>query len=148
MARVEKSIEINAAPERVWPMISWEKVPEWYAPFKKVEHVSGEKNKVGETVRIIGEIAGVKADWNAENTEVIENEKAAWRTSGGNFTGFGVTALTSTKAGTKVTQTMDYDLPYSYLGKLIDKLRVHKAMENSFDVGLNKLKDMIEKQGM
>jgi uncharacterized membrane protein len=139
------SIEIQAPPEKVWPMIAWEKTPEWYAPFKKVEHVSGESRKVGEIVRVIGEIAGVKADWNAETTEVVENEKASWRTTSGNFTGFGSNTLTRTKTGTKVTQTMEYDLPYSFLGKIIDKLRVHKAMEKSFEVGLKKLKDMIEK---
>jgi hypothetical protein len=31
------------------------------------------------------------------------------------------------------------------LGKLIDKLRFHKALEKSFDTGLKKLKDMLEK---
>ena len=40
---------------------------------------------------------------------------------------------------------IDYELPYSVLGKLIDKLRVHKALEKSFDIGLKKLKDILEK---
>ena len=53
--------------------------------------------------------------------------------------------LCPTKAGTKVTQTIDYELPYSVLGKLIDKLRVHKAMDKSYDVALKKLKDIMEK---
>ena len=38
-----------------------------------------------------------------------------------------------------------YELPYSVLGKLIDKLRFRKAMEKSFEAGLKKLKDMMEK---
>jgi len=40
---------------------------------------------------------------------------------------------------------IDYELPYSVLGKLIDKLRVHKAMDKSYDVALKKLKDIMEK---
>ena len=46
--------------------------------------------------------------------------------------------------GTKVTYLMDYEMPYSVLGKLIDKLRFRKAMEKSFEVGLKKLKSMME----
>jgi hypothetical protein len=41
--------------------------------------------------------------------------------------------------------SIEYELPYSIFGKLIDKLRVHKAMEKSFEAGLKKLKDMAEK---
>ncbi len=87
----------------------------------------------------------LKATWDGETTEYIENEKVAWRSTGGNFTGFGFNALSPTKAGTKVTLVNDYELPYSILGKLIDKLRFHKAMEKSYDDGLKKLKDMMEK---
>jgi uncharacterized membrane protein len=146
LTRVEKSIEIKASPEKVWPMISsWDGWMEWYAPFKKIEHTSKEKNKVGATVHILSELAGVKAGWDAEITEVIENEKGAWRSTGGSFTGFGFNALSPTKAGTKVTIMMDYELPYSFLGKLVDKLRFHKALDKAYDVGLKKLKDMLEK---
>jgi len=145
LTRIEKSIEIKTSPEKVWPMVAWEKLPEWFEGFKKVECTSKGKHGVGETVHIISEAAGVKAEWDAETTEVIENEKAAWRSTGGNFTGIGSTALSPTKAGTKVTIVMDYELPYSVLGKLIDKLRVHKALEKSFDIGLKKLKDILEK---
>ena len=145
MTIAEKSIEINASPEKIWPLIQWDRTPEWYPDWKKVQWTSEDKHKVGETVHIISEAAGVKAEWDAETTEVIENEKAAWRSTGGNFTGIGSTALSPTKAGTKVTMAMDYELPYSVLGKLIDKLRVHKALEKSFDIGLKKLKDVLEK---
>jgi uncharacterized membrane protein len=145
LTRIEKSIEIKASPEKVWPMIDWDRTPEWYAPFKKVEYTSKEKNVVGETVHVSGEIAGVKAEWDGETTEMIENKKHAWRSTGGSFTGFGSFELSPTKSGTKLTAMMDYEMPYSVLGKLIDKLRVHKAMEKSFEVGLKKLKDMAEK---
>lgn len=144
-ARIEKSIEIKASPEKVWPMTDWDRTPEWYDTFKKVEYTSKEKNRVGSTVHIIGEVVGVKAEWDAETTELIENEKKSWRSTGGNFTGIGSTVLSPTKDGTKVTMMMDYELPHSILGKLIDKLRVSKALEKSFDIGLKKLKDIMEK---
>jgi hypothetical protein len=40
---------------------------------------------------------------------------------------------------------MDYALPYSILGKIIDKLRVSKEMEKNIERGLNKMKDVLEK---
>ena len=144
MTRIEKSIEIKAPPEKGWPMIDWNGWTQWYDPFKKVEWTSKDKRKVGATVHVTVELAGIKAVWDGETTEYTENEKVAWRSTGGNFTGFGFNALSPTKDETKVTIMMDYDLPYSILGKLIDKLRFHKAMEKSFDVGLKKTKNILE----
>lgn len=145
MTRIEKSIEINASPEKVWSMIQFEKLPEWHTEFKTAEWTSKDKNKVGSTIHLTGEVAGFKAKMDLEITEVIENEKKAFRTIGGNMTGFGFTALNPTEAGTKVTDVIDYDMPYSVLGKLIDKLRVHKAIDKSYDVAMKKLKEMVEK---
>jgi uncharacterized membrane protein len=145
LTRVEKSIEINASLGKVWAMVQWEKLPEWHTEFKKVEYTSKDKAKVGSTLHMIGEVAGMKSEADLEITEVIENEKESWRSTSGNMTGFGFIALSPTEAGTKVTQVIDYELPYSVLGKLIDKLRVHKAMDKSYDIALKKLKDIMEK---
>lgn len=145
MTRIEKSIEINAPPEKIWPLLHWENCPQWYAPFKKVEHTSKEKHVVGETVHIRGEVAGVKAEWDGETTEKIENQKITWRSIGGSFTGFGTYVLTPAKAGTKLGMMMDYEMPYSILGKLMDKLKFQKAFEKSIDDGLKKLKEIAEK---
>jgi uncharacterized membrane protein len=145
VTKLEKSIEINASPEKIWPIMQWEKLPEFQPEWKKVEWTSKDKNKVGSTLHMIGEVAGFKADMDVEITERKENEKVAWRTSSGNTTGFGSITLSPTKAGTALTIVIEYELPYSVLGKLIDKLRVHKAMDKSYDAYLKKLKDMVEK---
>lgn len=144
LARIEKLIEINAPPEKIWPMIQWDRLPEWYDPVKKVEWTSKEKYTVGTTVRIIDKFKGFKGDWNAEMTEYIENKKVSWRATKG-FTGFGTRTLSPAKEGTKMTDMMDYEMPYSVLGKLLGKLGMYKAFDKSFDVGLKKLKDMVEK---
>ena len=125
-------------------MINWEKLPEWHIEFKTVEWTSENRDKVGATVHITGETAGVKVEMDLETTELIENEKVAFRTIGGNMSGLGYVMLSPTKAGTKVTEVIDYQLPYSVLGKLIDKLRVHKAIDKSYGVALKNLKNMLE----
>jgi hypothetical protein len=145
LTRVVRLIEINASPEKIWPMIQWDRTPEWYDDWKKVEWTSEEKNKVGSTVHIYVEAAGMKAELDYETTEIIENEKVAFRSIGKNFKAIGFHGLTPTENGAEVTIDATYELPYSILGKLIDKLRFRKAMEKSFEVGLRKLKDMMEK---
>ena len=145
MTKIEKSIEIKASPEKIWPMIQWDRTPEWYPDWKKVEWTSKDKDKVGSTVHIYVEAAGMKTELDYETTEVIENEKVAFRSTSKNFKATGYHSLSPTKAGTKVTIFADYELPYSVLGKLFNKVAFHRTMEKSFEVGLKKLKDMMEK---
>ena len=145
LARIEKSIEINAPLDKVFSLITWDKVPEYYDSIKKVEWTSEPKMKVGATVHVLSEIAGAKGEWDAEITEYKDNEKVSWRTTSGNITIIYNATLDLVKAGTKLTTSFDYELPYSILGKLIDKLRVHKSLEKESEVALEKMKALAEK---
>jgi uncharacterized membrane protein len=146
LTRVEKSIEVNVPPEKIWPLVKWENVPQVFESLKKMEWTSEGHNKVGSTLHLTTEVAGVKQESDVEITEWVENEKAAWRTIGGNATIIFSSTFSPTKNGTKVTFTQDYGLPYSVLGKIIDKLRFHKAIEKDTEKALIKLKAMAEKQ--
>ena len=145
MARIEESIEIKASPQRIWPVVRWDRVPEWMDIIKKVEYTSKKKDAVGATAHWIGEAGGVKSEWDTETTEWEINRRGAWRSTAGSFTGIGSMTLSPTTAGTTATFMMDYDLPYSILGKIIDKLRVCKAVEKGTERALRKLKDTVEK---
>jgi uncharacterized membrane protein len=145
LARVEKSIEINASLDKVFSLITWDKVPEYYDSIKKVEWTSEPKMKVGATVHVHSELAGTKSEYDAEITEYKDNEKVSWRTTSGNMTIIFNATLAPVKAGTKLTATFDYEPPYSILGKLIDKLRVHKVLEKEADKALQKMKEIAEK---
>jgi len=145
LTKIEKSIEINAPLDKVFSLIRWDTVPGYYDSIKKVEWTSEPKMKVGATVHVFSEIAGAKGEWDAEITEYKDNEKVSWRTTSGNMTIIYNATLEPTKAGTKLTTSFDYELPYSVLGKLIDKLRVHKSMEKEVEQALQKMKDTAEK---
>ena len=145
MTKIEKSIEINAPLDKVYSLINWSSVPEYYDSIKKVEWTSEPKMEVGATVHVFSEIAGAKGEWDAEITEYKDNEKVSWRTTSGNMTIIYNATLEPAKAGTKLTTSFDYELPYSNLGKLIDKLRVHKSMEKEVEQALQKMKDIAEK---
>ena len=144
LTRIEQSIEINATPREIWPMIRWDRVPDWMDIIKKVEYTSEQKETVGARAHWIGEAGGIKSEWDTETTEWEVNERGAWRSTGGTFTGIGSMTLNPSGPGTKATFMMDYDLPYSVLGKIIDKLRVCKAVERGTVRALKKLKILAE----
>jgi uncharacterized membrane protein len=144
LARIEKTIEIEAPVEQVWPMVFWDKVPAWMDQIKNARYTSKYKDQIGATAHVVGEAGGIKSEWEAETTEWMENEKFAWRTTTGTFTGFGSMTLNQIDKGTRATFLMDYDLPYSFLGKLVDKLRVSRDLERGTERALKKLKKITE----
>jgi len=146
LARIEKSIEIAVPPEKVWSMLFWDRIPEWLDGIKEAEYTSEEKDGVGATAHVVGETAGIKVEFDIEITKYTKYEGASWRTTAGNFTAIGFTSLKPTEAGAELTLVIDYDLPYSILGKIVDKLLVGRDMEKGFESGLGKLKSMLEKQ--
>jgi len=112
---------------------------------KRVEHTSKDKDGLGATAHATGETEGVKAEWDAETTEWKENEKIAWRSTAGNLTMSSSTTLSPIKDGTKATFVMDYNLPYSILGKIIDRLWVRREIDKSVERSMKKLKENGEK---
>jgi hypothetical protein len=48
-------------------------------------------------------------------------------------------------SGFRLTITMDYEVPHSFLGKLLDKLLIYEALGSEFDEGLKELKALLEK---
>jgi uncharacterized membrane protein len=141
MPKIEKQIEVNAPLASVWSLLLWERIPEWFTPFKKVEYTSGEKNKVGETVRITTDNGEIEA----ATLETEENQKVAWRYSGRVFTGTEVFTLTQkSNEAVIVLDVLNYELNSALSDNNFDKF-FHKALESTFDVCLPKLKALAEK---
>ena len=145
MAKFEKSIEINASPEKVWPIVSREKLMEVQPEWKKAEWISKDENKAVSTLRMTGEVGGYKAKMDIEFPRWKENEKLTWRTkyefkTSGSFT------IVPTKVGSKYTVVMEYELPNSILGTVIGKLRVYKVIEKNYEAYLKKVKDAVENE--
>jgi uncharacterized membrane protein len=111
---------------------------------KKVEWAYEPKMQVGSTVDLFTEIAGVKVEFDAEITNWVANQEVTWPTTSGNTTIIYHANLVPRKTGYKLTAAFDYELPYSVLDKLIDKLRVHNAMEKDAERALQKMKSAAE----
>jgi Polyketide cyclase / dehydrase and lipid transport. len=142
---IEKSIEIDASPKDVWTAILPENMPQWFEPFKEVEWTSEETHAAGSTFRVSSDIADTKSRWDAVMTEVKEDELGEWRTTSGSIYGVAKASLSPAGSGTKLSMSMDYKLPYSVIGRMFDKIRMHKELERDFEVGLADLKYLLEK---
>ncbi|MFC2071525.1 SRPBCC family protein [Chloroflexota bacterium] len=121
--RVQRSIEIAAAPDKIWPfMVEPEKILKWCITFKKFEYTSEKRSSVGTTF-YLEEKAGPMPlmKLNFKVTEWVENERLAFRMTSGNTVksyeqGWTVKA---TPNGSRFTFIEDVELPLGIIGKLI-----------------------------
>ncbi len=143
-ARIERSIEIKAPPEKLWHAAFWDRVPEYWSGIKKAEYTSG-KPGLGAIAHVWSELAGQKDEGDAETLEWIEYRKHLWRTDSGHMKAVGSLTLEPIEVGTRATFVVDYELPYSVIGQLMDKLRVSKEMNKMVEDAMLKLKEVNEK---
>jgi len=107
---LEKSIEIMASPEKIWPYLCGEGITEWYTNIRSHEFTS-EKRGLGATYHVAGEGDDQKFEYNAIVTEYVENERVGWRTTSGDWTAFGSITLKPIVAGTAVMYIMTMRCP-------------------------------------
>jgi carbon monoxide dehydrogenase subunit G len=146
VAKITKSIEIEAPPEKVFAfIIDMKKTNETSKGFAEGEYTSKGPVGVGTTLHYVAKAGGSQAEFDMEVTEFEKNRKMSRRTVGASkFKMHGSSTLEPTAKGTKLITTMDYELPYSILGKIIDKLRVSKDMEKSMERTLRDMKKALE----
>lgn len=145
MGKVTKSVEIGASPEEVFNFINdMEKMNKARSGFTEGKYTS-KHTGVGRTSHYVGKAGGSQSEWDMEVTEFVKNEKVSARTIGASkFKMSSLWVLEPTAKGTKLTYSMDYELPYSILGKLVDKLRVKKDIDKSVAEMMENIKKGLE----
>jgi len=146
LGKVTKSFEIEASPEKVFAFIlDSKKLNEIGKGNLEMEPTSKEPVGVGSTSHWVATAGGNQQEWDMEVTEFVKNKKAVARTIGASkFKSTISYAVEPTAKGTKLTYSMDYELPYSVLGKLVDKLKVGKDMEKNIGAMMENLKRALE----
>ena len=146
MGKLTKSIEIEASPEEVFNFINdMEKMNKATAGFTEAEYTSKGPVGVGTTSHHIAKVGGQQGEWDMEITEFVKNKKMSDHTIGASKVKMGGSwTLEPTAKGTKLTFSMDYELPYSVLGKVIDKLKLSKDIERSMGRMLANVKKALE----
>ena len=146
MGKLTKSIEIEASPEKVFAFIlDSEKMNEINKGFTEIEYTSKGPVGVGTTSHHIAKVGGQEREWDMEVTEFVKNKKWSSHTIGASKTKM-VNSWTfePTAKGTKLTFSLDYEVPYSVLGKVIDKLKIGKDIERSMGKVLANVKKALE----
>ncbi len=146
MTKVTKSIEIEASPEKVFAFITdTEKINEITKGVQEAEYTSKGPVGVGSILHVISKAGGQQAEFDMEITEFEKNKKMSMHTIGASKVKTQTSSiLEPTAKGTKLTRTHDYQLPYSILGKIVDKLRVSKDIEKSMEKQLSGIKKALE----
>lgn len=145
--RIEKSVKINASLEKVFALLTDRKeVPKWNKLIKEAIVTSKEQTGVGSTVHYVGEAGGARGEWDIETTEWVKNKKYATRTTSGDLAMLATWTLKEVDGGAELTYEIRYELPYSILGNIINRLRASKDIENGMIAALQNLKQLSEKK--
>jgi ribosome-associated toxin RatA of RatAB toxin-antitoxin module len=146
VAKLTKSVEIEASPEKVFTFVNdMKKMNDAMKGWAEGELTSEGAGGVGAKSHYVGVAGGQQAEWDMEVTEFVKNKKIASRTIGASkFKMTNSWVLEPTTKGTKFTFSMEYEVPYSILGKLVDKLKVSKDMEIKMSKMMENMKKALE----
>lgn len=146
MMRVERSIEIGASPEKVWPYLSEpEKILQWYAPLQQFEYTSEQKGGVGAPFRFVEKTAAGTAKLDCVVTEWVENELLAFRMISGNMMKAYAERwdVVATGSGCRFTFTEEGELGLGVLGRLFQPL-AERGSGSVVEGMLARLKSLVE----
>ena len=104
---------------------------------------------VGTTFRIIGDFSGKRLEWDCETTEFVRNEKITAKQIEGPFKSWKITnefkALGNNH--TRVTMSVDYEMPFGPLGAIMDKAKFAKSAERGMETALYNVRGLLEGNG-
>ena len=145
MPSVKKTIEIGVPPETVFDVIANqpERMPEWWTPMELQERVTPPPTQKGSISRYVYNMMGVKIKGEHEVVEMIPNERLKVRTNSGLDSTF-IYSFEAAGGNTLLTVEVDYSLPGSLLGKLLNKLAIEHKNETDLEEGLQNLKAILE----
>ena len=151
MTLVTKSIDIKtpvdnvftyfARPEHVSDQIKTDTVGMTVVPMDIKEGMG-----VGTTFRIIGDFSGKRLEWDCETTEFIKNEKISAKQIEGPFKKWQITNEFKALGDnlTRVTMSVDYDMPFGPLGAILDKAKFAKSAEKGMETALYNVRGLLE----
>jgi len=144
--KIEKSIEINAPPEQVWPyFVEPEKVLQWYSSFQAFEYTGDQRSGVGTALYIEEKAVGpvMKMDF-AVTTWEQKEELAIRMVSPSTLKSYTQQwLLEPTPTGTRFTFGEEIEFPFGILGKLLG-LFARRMSEAAVDRMQAKLKALVE----
>lgn len=153
MTIVNKTIDIKA------------KVSNVFTYFARPEHISDQFEErvgmtivpmdvkagmgVGTTFRVIGDFDGKRLEWDCETTEYIPEQKIAAKMIKGPFKKWDIAVEFKAleEKLTKLTMTVNYEMPLGLLGGILNKIKFAKTAEKGMETALYKVRGLLEGNG-
>lgn len=154
MPSIGHSIVIHAPPERVFTMIAHnpERMPDWWSAFELQQRITPPPTVIGSVSRYVYNMMGVKIKGEHKVIEMRDNEQIFVRTISGIDGAFEFyfepvqvdDPEQPDLMGTRLTVQVDYVLPGSVLGQLLNRLTMEQKNERDLHQALITLKALIE----
>ena len=104
---------------------------------------------VGTTFRIIGDFGGKRLEWDCETTEFVREEKISAVQTDGPFKKWEIvnTFEPINERLTRVTMSVNYEMPFGPLGSILDKAKFAKSAARGMETALFKVRGLLEGNG-
>ena len=153
MTTVSKTIDIKASASNV------------FTYFARPEHIADQFEErvgmtvvpmdvkagmgVGTTFRVIGDFDGKRIEWDCETTEFVQEERIAAKMIKGPFKKWDIVMEFKAleEKLTKLTMTVNYDMPFGPLGGILNKIKFAKTAEKGMETALYKVRGLLEGNG-
>ena len=144
--RVQRSIEIAAPPEKIWPfLVEPEKILKWFTLLQKFEYTGEQRSGVGTPFYYEEKSVGRVMKLNYVVTEWVENKKLAFSlTSGSLKKDDQVWSIEALPSGSRFTMFEDVEMPWGIIGKIIGALFGGMMIGKNMEKILANLKRMAE----
>ncbi len=142
MAKLEKTITINAPVEKIFNYISQPtNLPEFWPSLVETSDVQELPNG-GHSNRWVYKMAGIRLEGTSEDVEYVTNQRLVSKTKGG-VESTQTWMFQPEAGGTKVTFEVEYTVPIPVLGKLAEAIIV-KMNDREGELLLANLKARME----
>jgi len=142
METFEKSIIINALPEKVFEYIDEPmNDPEWMIGMVEVHEVEGPPG-VGRHFRWTFKMVGVPLKGQSTTIEHVPNRRTVTESQGG-VSSTWAADVEPEGEGTKLTMKVEYAIPVPVLGKLAEQL-ISKQNQRNLESSMETIKEMLE----
>ncbi|HET6457353.1 MAG TPA: SRPBCC family protein [Nitrosopumilaceae archaeon] len=153
MTVVSKTIDIKS------------KVSDVFTYFARPEHISDQFEErvgmtvvpmdvkagmgVGTTFRVIGDFDGKRLEWDCETTEFVPEQRIAAKMIKGPFKKWNISVEFKSleETLTKLTMTVNYEMPLGPLGSILNKIKFAKTAEKGMETALYKVRGLLEGNG-
>lgn len=148
MTRIDRSVDIDAAPEEVFAELeNWDGLPRWSTI--TVSHSgAGRCTRAGEEFDQQIRIAGVPLNTHWRVSDYDPPKLIGYDVSGPGGSWMRMAQrVTATGSGSRVDLEAEYELPAGVLGAVLDRMYVERRNERETEHTLQNLKEVLEQNG-